>query len=49
MRRETLIKNLLFDVDPVPFEAVVRECLNSVRATCHPVGHSTVSPSAPTS
>ena len=26
MRRETLIKNLLFDVDPVPFEAVVRDC-----------------------
>jgi len=30
MRRETLIKNLLFDVDPVPFEAVVRDCPTSV-------------------
>jgi hypothetical protein len=26
MRRETLIKNLLFDVDPVSLEAIVRDC-----------------------
>jgi|GEM_PF-4891447 len=44
MSRETLIKILLFDVDQAPIEAVVRQRLTSVRATCHPVGHSTASP-----
>jgi hypothetical protein len=41
MKHTPSVHDLLFDVDQVPIEDVIREHPLLVLATCQPVGHST--------